>query len=118
MKEQPLAIRGKIRLADFDPDYCGGLEKEKAKSKTDKFCQRIGELQDLLYANSRPRRVADLSGDGRQRQRWLRAQRLKAGQSTRRGDGQFQGPFGGGARARLPLAGAQGGAALRLHRRV
>src|SRR5205809_6322669 len=53
MKEQPLAIRGKIRLADFDPDYCGGLEKEKAKSKTDKYCQRIGELQDLLYANSR-----------------------------------------------------------------
>jgi len=53
VKEQPLVIKGKIRLADFDPDYCGGLEKEKAKAKTDRFCQRIGQLQDLLYANSR-----------------------------------------------------------------
>jgi PPK2 family polyphosphate:nucleotide phosphotransferase len=53
MKAQPFIIKRKICLADFDPGYCGGLEKEKTKSKTDKLGQRIGELQDLLYANSR-----------------------------------------------------------------
>ena len=53
VKAQPFVIKRKIRLADFDPDYCGGLDKEKTKSKTDKLGRRIGELQDLLYANSR-----------------------------------------------------------------
>ncbi len=52
MKEQPVVIKGKIRLANFDPTYCGGMEKEKAKAKTEKNARRIGELQDLLYANS------------------------------------------------------------------
>jgi PPK2 family polyphosphate:nucleotide phosphotransferase len=52
MKKQPLIIKGKIRLADFDPDYCGGLEKEKTKLKTEEYARRIGELQNLLYANS------------------------------------------------------------------
>jgi PPK2 family polyphosphate:nucleotide phosphotransferase len=52
MKAQPFVIKGRIRLADFDPGYFGGLEKEKAKSKTDKYAERIGELQNLLYANS------------------------------------------------------------------
>ena len=53
MKAQPFVIKGKIRLADFDPAYHGGLEKEKTKPKTDQCGRRIGELQDLLYANSR-----------------------------------------------------------------
>src|SRR2546428_12514760 len=53
MKAQPFLIQGKIRLADFDPGYCGGLEKEKTKPKTDQCAQRIGKLQELLYANSR-----------------------------------------------------------------
>ncbi len=53
MKKQAVVIKGKIRLADFDPGFCGGLEKEKTKPKTDKCAERIGELQDLLYANSR-----------------------------------------------------------------
>jgi len=52
MKEQPIVIEGKIHLRDFDPDYCGGLDKEKAKAKTAEYHQRIGEFQDLLYANS------------------------------------------------------------------
>jgi PPK2 family polyphosphate:nucleotide phosphotransferase len=52
MKSQPVVIKGKIRLADFDPAFCGGLEKEKTKSRTDKQARRIGELQELLYANS------------------------------------------------------------------
>jgi PPK2 family polyphosphate:nucleotide phosphotransferase len=52
MKSQPVVIQGKIRLADFDAVFCDGLEKEKAKVKTGQHAQRIGELQDLLYANS------------------------------------------------------------------
>jgi PPK2 family polyphosphate:nucleotide phosphotransferase len=53
VKKQPLVIRTKIRLRDFDPAYTGGLDKEKAKKKTNQYARRIGELQDLLYANSR-----------------------------------------------------------------
>ncbi|HEU0009081.1 MAG TPA: hypothetical protein VFT34_04610 [Verrucomicrobiae bacterium] len=52
MKAPPFVIKRKIRLADFNPGYCGGLEKEETKPKTDRLGQRIGELQDLLYANS------------------------------------------------------------------
>src|SRR5258706_12596532 len=53
VKHQPVVIKGKIRLADFDPDADGGLDKEKTKEKTDKYCHRIGELQDMLYAISK-----------------------------------------------------------------
>jgi PPK2 family polyphosphate:nucleotide phosphotransferase len=52
MKGQPVVIKGRIRLADFDPGYCGGLEKDETKPKTDKFARRIGEQQDFLHANS------------------------------------------------------------------
>lgn len=45
-------MKGKIRLADFDPAYAGELEKEKAQTKAEKCRKRIGELQELLYANS------------------------------------------------------------------
>src|SRR6266496_2932152 len=48
---QPIKISSRIRLRDFDPDYCGGLEKDQTRVKTLKFCERIGELQHLLYAN-------------------------------------------------------------------
>ena len=53
MKKQPVVITGKIRLKDFDPSYCGGLDKEKTKEKTAEYGQRIGDLQQLLYANAR-----------------------------------------------------------------
>jgi PPK2 family polyphosphate:nucleotide phosphotransferase len=53
MKPQPFTIKGKIRLSDFDPAYRAGLDKDKTKAKTIEYAQRIGELQDLLYANSR-----------------------------------------------------------------
>ncbi len=52
MPKQPTVIKGKIRLKDFDPDYCAGLDKEKTKALTDRLGRRIGELQELLYANS------------------------------------------------------------------
>src|SRR5688500_10012103 len=51
--KQPVIPFGKIRLKDFRTDYTGGLEKEEAKEKTDRCARRIGELQELLYANSR-----------------------------------------------------------------
>lgn len=53
MKAQPFIIKGKIRLVDFDPAYRAGLDKDKTKAKTIEYAQRIGELQNLLYANSR-----------------------------------------------------------------
>ena len=53
VKAQELIPRGRIRLNQFDPDYFGGLEKDKAKAKTEAHAREIGELQELLYANSR-----------------------------------------------------------------
>ncbi|HEY6227723.1 MAG TPA: PPK2 family polyphosphate kinase [Verrucomicrobiae bacterium] len=53
MKDQPVTVRGKVRLKDFDPHYDGGLDKEATKEKTKAFGERIGELQQLLYANSK-----------------------------------------------------------------
>jgi PPK2 family polyphosphate:nucleotide phosphotransferase len=50
--KQPLVIRQKIRLTDFDPDFCGGLDKEKTRDRTAQLCQRIGDLQQLLHANA------------------------------------------------------------------
>jgi len=49
---QPIKITSQIRLRDFDPDHCGGLEKDEMRDKTRKLCARIGELQHLLYANA------------------------------------------------------------------
>src|ERR1041384_397774 len=53
MNDQPVIVRGKVRLKDFDPHYDGGLDKEATKEKTKAFGERIGELQQLLYANSK-----------------------------------------------------------------
>ena len=49
---QPIRIKARIRLRDFDPDFCGGLEKDATREKTRQLCERIGELQHLLYANA------------------------------------------------------------------
>lgn len=59
---QPVIIKPKIRLADFKPSFHDGLDKEKAREKTAAWCQRIGELQQLLYANSRHSLVLLLQG--------------------------------------------------------
>jgi PPK2 family polyphosphate:nucleotide phosphotransferase len=48
---QPFKITSKIRLRDFNPGFHDGLEKEKTREKTIRCCKRIGELQQLLYAN-------------------------------------------------------------------
>lgn len=51
--KQPTKVIPPIRLKDYDPAFSGGLNKDSAREKTAKFCQRIGELQELLYANAR-----------------------------------------------------------------
>jgi PPK2 family polyphosphate:nucleotide phosphotransferase len=50
---QPFRIEKKVKLRDFDPAYTHDLDKETARPKTLAFCERIGELQHLLYANAR-----------------------------------------------------------------
>lgn len=52
MREQSLVITRQIKLKYFDPAYAAGLEKDATKQTTEKLQQRIGELQQLLYANS------------------------------------------------------------------
>jgi PPK2 family polyphosphate:nucleotide phosphotransferase len=41
-----------VRLKDFDPDFHNRLDKEDAREKTASLCERIGELQQKLYANA------------------------------------------------------------------
>jgi PPK2 family polyphosphate:nucleotide phosphotransferase len=53
MSSQPVVIRGKIRLRDFDPAFTDGREKKKTKERTEVCTRRIADLQDLLYANAR-----------------------------------------------------------------
>jgi PPK2 family polyphosphate:nucleotide phosphotransferase len=52
MRNQPIVIRGRIKLKRFDPSYCAGRDKEKTKALTARLGRRIGGLQQLLYANS------------------------------------------------------------------
>ncbi len=49
---QPVKVTRRIRLKDFDPEYCGGLDKDETREETTKLCRQIGEFQDLLYANA------------------------------------------------------------------
>ena len=48
---QPFKITSRIKLKNFNPGYHAGLDKDITRAKTDKLCERIGELQQLLYAN-------------------------------------------------------------------
>lgn len=52
MRHQPTVIKGKIKLADFDPAYTAGLDKRKTKKLAQAHAQRIADLQELLYANA------------------------------------------------------------------
>ena len=49
---QPIKIRSTIRLQDFNPCFHEGLDKDETHETTLKYCQRIGELQELLHANA------------------------------------------------------------------
>jgi PPK2 family polyphosphate:nucleotide phosphotransferase len=50
---QPIKILSPIRLKDFNPDYHEGLDKDETREKTERLCQRIGELQEVLHAEGR-----------------------------------------------------------------
>lgn len=52
MKTQPVVIKGRIKLKRFDPGYCDGMNKEKTRTWTAEHSERIGDLQQLLYANA------------------------------------------------------------------
>ncbi len=59
---QPIKIKPKIRLRDFSPSHHAGLHKEATREKTNRLCARIGELQQLLYANAAASVVILLQG--------------------------------------------------------
>jgi PPK2 family polyphosphate:nucleotide phosphotransferase len=50
---QPIKVVAPIRLRDFNPGYHEGLDKGDTAKKTQRQCERIGELQQLLYADAR-----------------------------------------------------------------
>jgi PPK2 family polyphosphate:nucleotide phosphotransferase len=50
---QPFKIKSKIKLRDFNPDFHDGLDKKKTREKTTALCERIGGLQQFLYANAK-----------------------------------------------------------------
>ena len=50
--KQPIKVTPPIRLKDFNPSFCDGPDKDATREKTTRLCQRIAELQDLLYANA------------------------------------------------------------------
>ncbi len=52
MGNQPLVVKGRIKLKDFDPAYCAGLDKADTKEQTAQLGHRIDALQQLLYANA------------------------------------------------------------------
>ncbi|PYK58147.1 MAG: hypothetical protein DME21_16255 [Verrucomicrobia bacterium] len=59
---QAIRVTSRIRLRDFDPDDCGRLEKDETREKARKLCERIGELQHLLYANATHAIIIPLQG--------------------------------------------------------
>lgn len=60
--KQPIKVVPPIRLKDFNPACTHGLDKDAAREKTARLCQRVGELQELLYANARHAVVIVLQG--------------------------------------------------------
>lgn len=59
---QPLKAVPPVKLKNFDPDFHEDLEKELAREETTRLCLRIGELQELLYANSNHSLIMLLQG--------------------------------------------------------
>jgi PPK2 family polyphosphate:nucleotide phosphotransferase len=59
---QAIKILSPIRLKDFNPDFHEGLDKDETREKSEKLCERIGELQQLLYADGTHSLVIVLQG--------------------------------------------------------
>jgi PPK2 family polyphosphate:nucleotide phosphotransferase len=49
---QPVEVKRRIQLKKLDPAFCGDLDKIHTKERTIQLGQRIGHLQELLYANA------------------------------------------------------------------
>ena len=81
--KQPIEVTSEIRLKDFDPAFCNGLEKEATRVETTKLCQRIGELEELLNANAKHSIIILLQGRHR-------AARVGIRRPSRRADLEFQ----------------------------
>lgn len=62
MKEFAVKAGSKVDLDKIDPDYTGGLTKEKAKELLQKNLERIEELQDALYAEHKQSVLVVLQG--------------------------------------------------------
>ncbi len=59
---QPLKVVSRIRLKNFNPEFTGGMDKERAREATVPLCLRIGELQERLYADARRSVIILLQG--------------------------------------------------------
>lgn len=59
---QAFEITKSIKLRDFDPNYTANVDKETAKQKTGHMVVRIGELQEMLYANAKTALLVILQG--------------------------------------------------------
>ncbi|MDX1991605.1 MAG: polyphosphate kinase 2 family protein [bacterium] len=53
MAKQPLIPSGKVSLADFDPQYHAGYDKEKAEEELAGLRDRLDALQERLYAEGK-----------------------------------------------------------------
>ena len=60
--KQPIQVTPPVRLKDFDPAFCGNLDKDETRENTARLCQRIGELQELLNADASHALVILLQG--------------------------------------------------------
>jgi PPK2 family polyphosphate:nucleotide phosphotransferase len=52
----------KVSLSDFDPGDTGGLDRETAKAEYERYSQRLGELQEMLYAQGKHAVLAIFQG--------------------------------------------------------
>lgn len=64
MKELQIAPGHKVRLRDYDPDDTSLApgDKEKTTEKNERLVERLGELQELLYAESKWKLLVILQG--------------------------------------------------------
>lgn len=53
MKSQPVVLRGRVKLKRFAAANTARRDKERTKRRVEELRRRIGELQELLYANSK-----------------------------------------------------------------
>ena len=62
--DQPLTVPpGRdIRLADFDPEYHEGLDREAAEEETRRHCEKLDEMAYRLFAEARRAVVVVLQG--------------------------------------------------------